>query len=117
MNVNERFNVLAQGVMLAQKNGVLSLDEAVEAKSHIDSLQKGENIKESLTYLVKVCELAQRKGIFSIQDSHFLYLAIDGMEEEVDNFLKEREKTTEIPLVDNGDDKNTDDKQNKKKGK
>jgi hypothetical protein len=116
MNVNERFNVLAQGVMLAQKNGVLSLDEAVEAKSHIDSLQKGENIKESLTYLVKVCELAQRKGIFSIQDSHFLYLAIDGMEEEVDNFLKEREKTIETP-ADNGDSENTDDKQNKKKGK
>jgi len=116
MNVNERFNVLAQGVMLAQKNGVLSLDEAVEAKSHIDSLQKGENIKESLTYLVKICELAQRKGIFSIQDSHFLYLAIDGMEEEVDNFLKESEKTDETP-VDNGDSENTDDKQNKKKGK
>lgn len=116
MNINERFNVLVQGVMLAQKNGVLSLDEAVEAKSYIDGFQEGKNIKDSLDYFIKICGLAQRKGVFSIQDSHFLYLAIDGIEKEIDNFLKEREKTTETP-VDNGDSKNGDDKQNKKKGK
>ena len=89
MDLNERFNVLAQGVMVAQKNGVLSLDEAVEAKKNIETIQKGENLKESLGALANICNEMQKKGIYTLQDAHFLFMAIDGLDEEITKFTSQ----------------------------
>ena len=36
MNLNERFNILAQAIELGQKGGILTLDDAVKAKQSID---------------------------------------------------------------------------------
>lgn len=95
MDLNERFNVLAQGAMVAQKNGALTLDEAVEVKKSIETIQKGENLKDSLGVIVNVCNETQKKGIYTLQDAHFLFMAIDGLEEEIDKFVMESIKQQE----------------------
>ena len=84
MDLNARFNVLVQGVELAQKKGVLSLENAVEAKAAIDTIQKGEKLKESLGSLAAMCEFAQKSGIYNLHDAAFLYSAIDGLDEEIE---------------------------------
>ena len=92
MDLNERFNVLVQGVELAQKKGILSLENAVEAKNAIDTIQKGEKLKESLGSLAAMCEFAQKSGIYNLHDAAFLYSAIDGLDEEIEKFISENTK-------------------------
>lgn len=92
MDLNARFNVLVQGVELAQKKGVLSLENAVEAKAAIDTIQKGEKLKESLGSLAAMCEFAQKSGIYNLHDAAFLYSAIDGLDEEIEKFISENTK-------------------------
>ena len=92
MDLNERFNVLVQGVEIAQKSGVLSLDNAVEAKTCIDKIQKGEDLKESLGLLVKICETTQKGSPYSLQDAHLLFMASDGINTEIDNFIAQAQK-------------------------
>jgi hypothetical protein len=92
MDLNERFYVLVQGVEIAQKKGVLSLENAVEAKSAIDTIQKGEKLKESLSSLASMCELAQTKGIYNLHDAAFLYSAIDGLDAEIEKFIADNTK-------------------------
>lgn len=92
MDLNTRFNVLVQGVELAQKKGVLSLENAVEAKAAIDTIQKGEKLKESLGSLAAMCEFAQKSGIYNLHDAAFLYSAIDGLDEEIEKFISENTK-------------------------
>ncbi len=92
MDLNERFNVLVQGVELAQKKGVLSLDNAVEAKVAIDTIQKGEKLKESLGSLAAMCEFAQKAGTYTLHDAAFLYSAIDGLDAEIEKFIAENTK-------------------------
>ena len=92
MDLNERFNVLVQGVELAQKKGILSLENAVEAKNAIDTIQKGEKLKESLGSLAAMCEFAQKSGTYNLHDAAFLYSAIDGLDEEIEKFISENTK-------------------------
>ncbi len=92
MDLNERFNVLVQGVELAQKKGILSLENAVEAKNAIDTIQKGEKLKESLGSLAAMCEFAQKSGTYTLHDAAFLYSAIDGLDEEIEKFISENTK-------------------------
>ena len=92
MDLNERFNVLVQGVELAQKKGILSLENAVEAKNAIDTIQKGEKLKESLGSLAAMCEFAQKSGIYNLHDAAFLYSAIEGLDEEIEKFISENTK-------------------------
>ena len=92
MDLNARFNVLVQGVELAQKKGVLSLENAVEAKAAIDTIQKGEKLKESLGSLAAMCEFAQKSGTYNLHDAAFLYSAIDGLDEEMEKFISENTK-------------------------
>ena len=54
MELQERIHVLTQGAEIAQKNGVLTLDEAYYAKQAIDALKKGVSIKEALEILIKI---------------------------------------------------------------
>ncbi len=92
MDLNERFNVLVQGVELAQKKGILSLENAVEAKNAIDTIQNGEKLKESLGSLAAMCEFAQKSGTYNLHDAAFLYSAIDGLDEEIEKFISENTK-------------------------
>jgi hypothetical protein len=92
MNLNERFNILAQAVELAQKNGSLSLDQAVEAKKSIEEIQKGENLNENFAGLVKICEESQKKGVFTLHDAYVVYIATEGIDAEIENFLKSNQE-------------------------
>ena len=80
MELQERINVLIQGVELAQKAGALSLDEAYYAKQAIDALKKGVSLKEAFEVLIQVITIGQKKGVYTLRDSHLLYLAVDNYE-------------------------------------
>jgi hypothetical protein len=97
MDLNERFNVLVQGVEIAQKSGVLTLDDAVKAKTAIDSIQKGENLRDVLFKLSEICEFAQKKGVYNLADAHTIFLAADKIGAEIDKFLISQEKPHEVP--------------------
>lgn len=97
MDLNERFNVLVQGVEIAQKSGVLTLDDAAKAKTAIDSIQKGENLRDELFKLSEICEFAQKKGVYNLADAHTIFLAADQIGAEIDKFLISQEKPHEVP--------------------
>ena len=80
MELQERINVLIQGVELAQKNGVLTLDDAYLAKQAVDALKNNVSLKEAFAIMTKMVNLGQKKGIYSLRDSHFLYLALENYE-------------------------------------
>ena len=100
MDLNERFNVLVQGVEIAQKSGVLTLDDAVKAKTAIDTIQKGENLRDGLSKLVEICEFGQKKGVYNLADAHTIFLAADQIDVEIDRFLISQEKPHEVPYGD-----------------
>ena len=77
MELQERINVLIQGAELAQKNGVLTLDDAYYAK---DILKNDVTVKQAYDILIKIANLAQKKGVFSLKDAYFIYLAIENIE-------------------------------------
>jgi hypothetical protein len=83
MELQERINVLIQGVELDQKAGVLSLDEAYYAKQAIDALKKGVSLKEAFEVLIQVITIGQKKGVYTLRDSYLLYLAIDNYESAI----------------------------------
>lgn len=90
MDLNTRFNVLVQGVEVSQKSGILSLDDAFNAKNAINEITNGENIKENIKILIDICEKAQKNGIFSIQDAHFIYSACEDIDTEIDKFIAKK---------------------------
>lgn len=100
MDLNERFNVLVQGVEIAQKSGVLTLDDAVKAKTAIDSIQRGENLRDGLFKLVEICEFGQKKGVYNLADAHTIFLAADQIGAEIDRFLISQEKPHEVEIPD-----------------
>lgn len=88
MTLNERLNVLIQATSLAQKNGVLTLDNAVKAKTAIDVISSGkidQNLPLAINSLMEIVVLSQSKGAFSLKDAHMVYLALDGIEVEFQN--------------------------------
>ena len=83
MNLTERLNVLIQATSLSQKNGVLTLDEAVKAKNAIDVNSAGkldQNLPLAINALMEIAVSTQKRGGFSLKDAHMVYLAIDGIE-------------------------------------
>ena len=80
MELQERINVLIQGAELAQKAGVLSLDDAYYAKQAIDALKNGISLKDAFEVLIQVITIGQKKGVYTLRDSHLLYLAVDNYE-------------------------------------
>lgn len=88
MTLNERLNVLIQATSLAQKNGVLTLDNAVKAKTAIDVILSGkidQNLPLAINSLIEIVVLSQSKGAFSLKDAHMVYLALEGIEVEFQN--------------------------------
>jgi hypothetical protein len=88
MKLTERINVLIQAITLSQKSGILNLDDAVKAKSAIDIITSGvinQNFTLALNALIEIAVLSQKKGAYSLKDAHMIYLAIEGIEVELQN--------------------------------
>lgn len=109
MRLRERLNVLVQAITLSQKSGVLTLDEAVKAKTAIDIISSGilnQNFTSAINVLIEISSESQKKGVYSLKDAHMIYLAIEGIEVELQNEvnkinneeikLKENQKQTVI---------------------
>lgn len=80
MELQERINILTQGVELAQKKGVLTLNDAYYAKQALDALNNNVSLKEAFIIMNKTVNIGQKNGIYSLRDSHFLYLALENYE-------------------------------------
>ena len=86
MKLTERLNVLIQATTLSQKNGGLTLDEAVNAKSSIDVISSGEinqKFTSAINVLIEIAVSSQKKGIYSLKDAYMIYLAIEGIDNEI----------------------------------
>jgi hypothetical protein len=101
MNLTERLNVLIQATSLSQKNGVLTLDEAVKAKNAIDVISAGkldQNLPLAINALMEIAVSTQKRGGFSLKDAHMVYLAIDGIETVFQNEMNRLTSRTQ-PVV------------------
>jgi hypothetical protein len=88
MNLTERLNVLIQAATLSQKSGILTLNEAVTAKSAIDVISAGtlnQNFTAAINVLIELAVASQKKGAYSLKDAYMIYLAIDNIESEFQN--------------------------------
>ena len=88
MRLTERLNVLIQATTLSQKSGVLTLDDAVKAKSAIDIISTGtldQNFNSAINALIEIAAISQKKGAYSLKDACMIYMAIDGIEREIQN--------------------------------
>lgn len=88
MNLTERLNVLIQALTLSQKSGVFTLDEAVKAKSAIDIISTGtlnQNFTAAINVLIELAVSSQKRGAYSLKDAYMIYLAIEGIEGELQN--------------------------------
>lgn len=79
MELNDRISILIQSAELAQKGGLLSLDEACTIKSVIDDLKEGKNL-ERIKDLMEIADRGQKAGIYTFRDSHYIFLAIENIE-------------------------------------
>lgn len=95
MNLNDRISVLIQAAELSQKNGSLSLDEASIAKYAIDMIKKNKSIKECVEALIKIAQIGQTKGAYTLKDAYYIYVAISNIDEEL-NKLSSGETDIEI---------------------
>ena len=88
MNLTERLNVLIQAATLSQKSGVLTLEEAVTAKTAIDLISTGtlnQNFTSAINALIELTVSSQKKGAYSLKDAYMIYLAVEGIEGELQN--------------------------------
>ena len=91
MELQERINVLIQGVELAQKAGALSLDESYYAKQAIDALKNGISLKDAFEVLIQVITIGQKKGVYTLRDSYLLYIAVDNYESIIETPVPQTE--------------------------
>lgn len=89
MTLTERLNVLIHAVTLSQKSGSLTLDEAVHAKSAIDIITTtgtiNQNFTSAINSLIELIITSQKRGVYSFKDAHIIYLAVEGIEGEIQN--------------------------------
>lgn len=88
MNLSERLNVLIQAISLSQKNGGLTLNEAVKAKNAIDIISSGtlnQTFVDAINALIGIIISSQKNGVYTLKDAHMLYIAIEGIEGELQN--------------------------------
>lgn len=81
MELKNRLDILAQAATLAQKSGVLSLEEASVAKQAIDLLGSQTDLKTAVDVLTQIASIGQKKGAYTLRDAYFIFLAIDGIEQ------------------------------------
>lgn len=97
MELKDRFNVLKQGVEIAQSKGVLTLDDAVMIKKALDSVKSFTNLDIASKILTKTVQLAQSKGCYTLKDAYILYVALDGLDKLIET--NTQTKTTNEPSV------------------
>lgn len=86
MKLTERINVLIQAASLSQKNGILTLDDAVKVKTAIDVISSGilnQNFTSAINVLIEIAVISQKKGAYNLKDAHMIYLAVEGIENEL----------------------------------
>ena len=91
MKLTERINVLIQATTLSQRNGALTLDDAVNAKNAIDVLSNGElnqNFATAINTLIEIVASSQMKGVYTLKDAYMIYIAIENIESEFHNEIK-----------------------------
>lgn len=110
MKLTERLNVLIQATSLSQKSGILSLDDAVKAKTAIDIISSGiinQNFASAINVLIEIAVMSQKKGVYSLKDAYMIYLAVNDIESELQNEVnrfnekmmeKEVEVSSETPV-------------------
>ena len=112
MKLTERLNVLIQATTLSQKSGILTLDEAVKAKSAIDIITTGtinQNYAAAINVLIEIVVESQRKGAYSLKDAHMIYIAVEGIEGELQNEVnringipvKQEAPIPQVPITNN----------------
>ena len=94
MELKTRLDVLIQVAKLAQKNGLLSLDDACVVKHTIDEVENNTNLKENVEVLSNVALLTQNSGKLSLKDAYYVYLAL----EDINNVI-ELEGSDETPVT------------------
>lgn len=88
MELTKRLNILIQAVILSQKKGILTLEDAVKAKNAIDIISIGEmnqNFTSAINILIEIIVSSQKKGIYSLKDAYMIYLAIYDIEDKLQN--------------------------------
>lgn len=86
MNLKERLNVLIQATTLSQKNGALTLDDAVKAKNAIDVILSGvlnQNFTSAINTIIEIVVSSQKKGVYTLKDAYMIYIAVEGIEQEL----------------------------------
>lgn len=104
MKLTERLNVLIQATTLSQKSGILTLDEAVKAKTAIDIITAGvinQNFTAAINVLIEIVVSSHKKGVYSLKDAHMIYLAIEGIEGELQNEVNRMNTNLTRTEVDN----------------
>lgn len=103
MKLSERLNVLIQAIALSQKSGILTLDDAVKAKSAIDIISTGtlnQIYVSAINALIEIIVSSQKKGIYSLKDAYMIYLAINGIEDELQNEANKINEEMKIKEID-----------------
>lgn len=109
MKLTDRLNVLIQAATLSQKSGILTLDEAVTAKSAIDVISAGtlnQNFTAAINVLIELAVASQKKGAYSLKDAYMIYLAVEGIEGELQNEvnrINEEMRIKQTPQEPNGE--------------
>lgn len=83
MDLQERISILKQGAEIAQKSGILTLDEAYVAKQAIDALNNNAMYETAFDILIKIAINAQKSGAYSLRDAYLLYLASENIESAI----------------------------------
>ena len=96
MDLQERINVLKQGAEIAQRNGVLTLDEAYLAKQALDALKNNVSHKAAFDILIKVAINAQKKGVYTLKDAHYIYMASENIDSVIPEAHPQVEATQEV---------------------
>lgn len=88
MELNKRLDIIIQAVILSQKKGILTLEDAVNAKNAIDIISIGEmnqNFISAINILIEIIVTSQKKGIYSLKDAYMIYLAIYDIKDVLQN--------------------------------
>lgn len=80
MELEERMDILIQAANLAQKAGVLSLEDASIALRAIESYKEGKQVKSAANILVAIANKGYEGGVFTMKDAHLIYSAIEDID-------------------------------------
>lgn len=83
MELNDILNVLIQSAELAQKGGILTLEEAGVANNAIELLksQNVDEIKQGANALVSIAGIGQKRGAYTLKDAYVIFVAISSLAE------------------------------------